>query len=270
MKKLLAVSSVVAAMVSGVAVAEEGSRTDAMYAQLSAPSKLVISVSGACTGTVSLNNFVNAGVWNITGSGTSIDALTQLAGTVGIYEINTPDITNPDVADDLVAIMAGGFGAKNSYSLAYNAKKGETFKVTAPAEYDAQQVYKAIVTKGGVSCKNGKSFAENVAKYPSMGGLDMFLPFDAGSAQYTPKASKVTLQLTTDGNLARETAAQVKQKITITGSFNSMPNCTVKGTLTDTGLVSAGCKAGAPINIKISADAAGAVGYLNLDDILGG
>lgn len=269
MKKLLLASSIVAAMGSGLVVAQEGSRTDAMYAQLGAPNELTIAVSGACSGTVKLGNFVNAGVWKVVGSDSTINAEEQLAGTVGIYEINTPNLSDPNVSDDLLAIMAGSFGAKNSYSLAYNAKKGEKFKVTAPAEYDAKQVYKAIVTKGGVSCKNGKSFEENVAKYPSMGALDMFLPFDAGSAQYTPKASKVTLQLTTDGNLARETEAQVKQKITITGSFNSVPKCTVKGALTETGLVSAGCKAGAPIKVKITATAEDAVGYLDLNAILG-
>lgn len=280
MKKVL-LATAIAALTSGVAVAENGSRTDAMYAQLKAANKLTISVSGACTGSVTLDNFVNAGVWDIKGSGSTIDAINQMAGTVGIYEINPVDLENlptdedgnPDmdaVSKDVLSIMAGSFGAKHSYSLAYNAKKGETFKVTAPAEYDADQIYKAIVTKGGVSCKSGSSFADTVAKYPSMGpALDKLLPFSAEAPQYTAKSSKVTLQLTTDGDLDPRTTANVKQKITITGSFNSTPVCTVKGTLSDSGLVSAGCKAGAPINIKISANAVGEVGYLDLNAILG-
>lgn len=269
MKKLLLASSIVAAMGSGLVVAQEGSRTNAMYAQLSAPNKLTIAVSGACSGTVNLDNFVNAGVWNVVGSGSTINVEEQLAGTVAIFTTEPTNIADPEITNKILPIMAGSFGAKNSYSLAYNTKKGETFKVTGPAEYDSKDVYRAIAGSSSVTCKNGKSFEENVAKYPSMGALDMFLPFAAGSAQYTPKASKVTLQLSTDGDLLRETPAQVKQKITITGSFNGVPKCTVKGALTETGLVSAGCKAAAPINVKITATAEGPVDYLDLNAILG-
>ena len=225
--------------------------TNAMYVSLegmpgAVPQKLTVSVSGACKGSFELNSFVMAGVWMIPGAGSTVDNVNHLAGAVGLFPF-----LDVEANERLISVMSGSFGEKYSYSLVNN-KKGETFKLTAPAFIDGESIYQAILAQGGaITCKSHPSFAAAVAKYPSLGdGLDGFLPFSSGAAQFQLKTSKTTFELKTDGQFPREKILGYKNNTQISGTFGSVAACKLKGTMEQPANLS--CKSGPAINVKLS------------------
>lgn len=150
MKKQLSAGATAAVLTGcfGLAHAAPTPATNAMYAGLTpagaVAQKLVIKVSGACTGAVELNSFVMAGLWKVDQVSGQPDPKNQIAGAVGLFPYS--DI---DDEEKMFAVMAGSFGPKYNYSLSNNAK-GETFKVSAPAYIDSQSLYEILEAAGPV------------------------------------------------------------------------------------------------------------------------
>lgn len=250
MKKLVVAAAAALTMTAATAVLADGRANAATYASLEGVPKLTIQLSGGCSGSFTLDNMVMAGIWDIPGTGSTISGAEQMAGAVAIFQNG----------GELFPIMAGSFNPGYNYSVTRNAK-GETFKLTATAFIRADDLYKAILANSAnISCKAG-SFANAVAKYPSMGSdYDDYLPFNAGGAQFQQKSGKVTYQLTNtstiDGEVVERSNASYKHNIAIAGAFVGAPVCSVKGTVAVP--TSLACKAGAPINVKVSLKATGA------------
>lgn len=239
-----------------LAQADPTAASKAMYVSLTGadgavPQTLTVSVSGACSGSFTLQSFTMAALWNVDQINNQPDPNKQLAGAVGIFPF-----TNLDEEEVQFPVMAGNFGPKSSYSLVNN-KKGETFKVTAQAYIDSGLLYDMIAAQDSITCKSGQGFADTVAKYPSLGVLfDPMLPFDADAPQYFQKSSKTSADVKTDGNHENRGAiVSYKNTTTITGYFNSVSECKLKGTMDEPANLS--CKAGKPINVKLSIKAKG-------------
>lgn len=91
-----------------------------------------------------------------------------------------------------------------------------------------------------------------MAKYPNLGpDFDALLPFNGGDAEFTAKASKTIFEIKTDGNHSnREAIISYKNTTNVTGYFNTIASCKLKGDMAAPANLS--CKAGGPINVKLT------------------
>lgn len=241
--------------------------TKALYVEALTPAasqqKLTVQLSGACSGSFTLDGVILAGIFDAPSENNVIDPSAQMAGGIAIFAYGD------DPFSENIPLMVGSFDKGSNYSVTRN-KKGETFKLKGAVKVPSTNLYQALLANSSsISCKSSQPFADTVGRYPSLDDpmLDAFLPFDAGGPQFNQKAGSATYTLKNastvgDGGSVERTVADYKHVINVTGSYYTQANCSLKGEAINP--KSFACKQGSPINVKLSFKGQGTIEAMDL------